>query len=566
MDSDLRILVVEDVPTDAELEIHRIRAAGIPCTFQRVETESALREALVSYDPGLIISDFSLPQFSGLSALAIATAEAPEVPFIFVSGTIGEERAIEALKQGAVDYVLKSNLMRLGPAVRRALDEVASHAARRKAERHVRRLTYFDPLTGLAKRNLFCERIGQQAALGEEPAALAVVVFDVERLSVINDSLGRDTGDLLLQEIANRLRQHLEEQAPIAHLEGGTFAMLMSCASADSFVQQPHREIASIFGEPLPVGGQDIPVFFKCGIALLEEGQEVETVVQNAEAALHKAKASGSRHLRHHPGMNSEVAQRLALEHRLRGALDRKEYRLFYQPQVRNGRVIGAEALLRWVDPQRGLMPPAMFLRMLESTGLIVPVGAWVLQRAGEDSRRWLRHGLGPLRIAVNVSPLQLARKGFAEQLFALTGLRDWGSFSLEVEITEEALMEDTGQLVETLEALRSAGVRVAVDDFGTGYSSLSRLSQLPVDVLKIDSSFTSCLTDDPATHAVIATIVALARSLGLGTIAEGVETAEQQRILVELGCSELQGYLHGPPVSADEFEILLGSELRSVG
>ena len=228
------------------------------------------------------------------------------------------------------------------------------------------------------------------------------------------------------------------------------------------------------------------------------------------------------------------------------------------------GRVIGAEALLRWIDPDRGLVAPGMFLSMLESTGLIVPVGEWVLERAGEDCRRWLQHGLGPLRIAVNVSPVHLGRKGFAEQLFALTRLKSWGKFTLEVEITEQALMEDPGHLVDTLKELRAAGVRVAVDDFGTGYSSLSRLSQLPVDVLKIDSSFTQRLSEDPAAHAVISTIIALARSLNLGTIAEGVETAEQLQMLEAMGCAEQQGYLHGPPVSAEEFEMLLGSEQRA--
>ena len=564
MEPELRILVVEDVPTDAELEVHRIRATGIPCTYERVETEAAMRSALARSRPGLIISDFSLPQFSGLSALAIASAEVPDVPFIFVSGTIGEERAIEALKQGAVDYILKSNLMRLGPAVRRALDEAASQAERRKAEKQIRRLTYFDPLTGLARRALFCERVGQKAVSQAAASNAAIVVFDVERLAVINDSLGRYTGDLLLQEIASRLRRHFEDESHIAHLEGGTFAALM-CGDTDS-AQRLHLRLASIFSEPLPVADQPIPVFMKCGFAPLSGGNDADTVLQNAEAALHKARASGLRHLRHHPDMNSEVAERLALEHRLRGALDRKEFTLLYQPQVQrsSGRLVGAEALIRWVDPQRGLVQPGMFLPMLESTGLIVPVGEWVLQRAGEDCRRWLRHGLGPVRIAVNVSPVQLNRRGFAEQLFALTRLNAWGAFKLEVEMTEEALMEDGGQLVETLKVLRNAGVQVAVDDFGTGYSSLARLSQLPVDVLKIDGSFTQRLSDDPSSHAVIATIVALAGSLGLRTVAEGVETAEQLQALEALGCGELQGYLLGAPLSAEEFEMLLGAQLRS--
>ena len=210
------------------------------------------------------------------------------------------------------------------------------------------------------------------------------------------------------------------------------------------------------------------------------------------------------------------MAQRLALEHRLRRALERKQFRLYYQPQVERGtgRVVGAEALLRWMDPERGLVPPAAFLSVLESTGLIVPVGEWVLQQAAEDCRRWQRLGFGPLRVAVNVSPVQLNRADFGGR-FLRCGFR--GFCALDVEITEEAMLDDADSLTHTLEMLRGEGVRIAIDDFGTGYSSLGRLSQLPVDMLKIDYSFTRRLTDDPASHAVISTIVALARSLGLG-------------------------------------------------
>jgi len=566
MDPELKILVVEDAPTDAELEIRRIKAAGMPCTWRRVETEQDFRSALDEFNPRLIISDFSLPQFSGASALAIAAAEAPEVPFIFVSGTIGEDRAIEALKQGATDYVLKTNLARLGPAVRRALDEAATHAARRKAEKHIRHLTYFDPLTGLAKRALFCERITQQLA---EWRDAAVVVFDVERLSVVNDSLGRYTGDLLLQGIADRLRGHFPDPHDLAHLEGGTFAALMPCSdAADPSLQLLHRRIAAVFGDPLSVAGQDIPVFVKCGLAPLDEAADAESLLQNAEAALHQAKTSGVRHLRHRPEMHSQMAQRFALEHRLRHAVDRNQFRLHYQPQIERetGRVTGAEALLRWMDPERGLVSPAGFLSVLEATGLIVPVGEWVLQKAAEDCRRWQRGGFPELRVAVNVSPLQLNRSDFGERFLALAGFSSTGSCRLDLEVTEETVVEDADSSTQTLRILRCEGARVAIDDFGTGYSSLSRLSQLPVDVLKIDSSFVQRLSHDPASHAVISTIVALAHSLGLGTIAEGVETAEQLQILETLGCAELQGYLHSRPVPAEEFELLLAADLRRAG
>jgi diguanylate cyclase len=568
MDPNLRILVVEDIATDAELEIRRIEAAGIPCAWRRVETEQAFREALDEFQPGLILSDFTLPQFSGLDALSIAAAEAPDVPFIFVSGTIGEDRAIEALGHGAVDYVLKTNPARLGSAVRRALDEAAAHTARRKAEKHIRRLTYFDSLTGLAKRGLFCERVAERIAAGDNAASHAIVVFDVERLSLINDSLGRPAGDRLLQAIADRLRNHFDDATALGHLESGTFAVLMdSMDASDPSLQPVQRQVAAIFGAPLAVAGQDISVFVKCGVASLANVRDAESALQNAEAALHQAKLSGVRQLHHQPEMNSRMAQRLALEHRLRRALDLNQFRLYYQPQVQRGtgRITGTEALLRWHDPERGLVAPAIFLSVLESTGLIVPVGEWVLKQAAEDARRWQRLGFSSLRVAVNVSPAQLCRSDFGERFLALAGFNSSGGCRLDLEVTEEAMLEDADSSTRTLETLRCEGARIAIDDFGTGYSSLARLSQMPVDTLKIDCSFTRKLNGDPASHAVISTIVALARSLGLGTIAEGVETAEQLQILEELGCGELQGYLHSPPVSAEAFEFLLAADHRRV-
>jgi diguanylate cyclase (GGDEF)-like protein len=503
-----------------------------------------------------------------MNALAIAASEAPDVPFIFVSGTIGEERAIEALGHGAVDYVLKTNPARLGSAVRRALDEAASHTARIKAEKHVRRLTYFDSLTGLPRRAHFCEGVTQRVAEARGATAYAIVVFDVERLSVINDSLGRLAGDRLLQAIADRLRKHFADANCIARLEGGAFGVLMEPADAtDASIHRLHREVAAIFDEPLSVGGQDIPVFVKCGIVTLAATENVESVLQSAEAALHQAKTSGVQYLRYKPEMNSKMAQRLALEYRLRRALDLNQFRLHYQPQVQRGtgRITGAEALLRWNDPERGLVAPAMFLSVLESTGLIVPVGEWVLKQAAEDSRRWQRLGFGSLRVAVNVSPVQLSRDDFGERFLALAGFNPNGGCRLDLEVTEEAALENADSSTRTLETLRCEGARIAIDDFGTGYSSLSRLSQLPVDTLKIDCSFTRRLNGDPASHAVISTILALAHSLGLGTIAEGVETAEQLQILEALGCAELQGYLHSPPVSAEAFEFLLASDHRRV-
>ena len=745
MEQDLRLLIVEDVAAEAELAVHQLQRAGMKCTWTRVETEDALRTALRELRPHIVISDFSLPGYDGSAALSLVQREAPEIPFIFVSGTIGEERAIEALKAGAVDYVLKTNLARLAPAVKRALDEAASRRARQAAESRIERLSrvlhmlsainagvvrirdrthlfqetcriahdigkyscafvtlidprtrvahpvawaglsadqkdkvsfrvdlpgagsegvssfetvtgeamrtgaevvcndligagnrlvfaerlfglqinclaaipllvddtpvgaftvgapdfcgsseeelrmlrevasnlsfalqylhkedavrllsYFDPLTGLAKRALFCERVARllarQAGAGAE---VVVVAFDIERLGVINDSFGRHVGDQVVQFAAESVRNQFDGMDSLAHLEGGNFAVVISGRdSYEDSVRVVHERLGTAFSQPLVVGDHEIRVNVKAGLARFpENGADAEALLQNAEAALHKARKSGERFLRHRREINTEVAERLALEQRLRAALAARQFELHYQPQFSIARRVlsGAEALLRWRDPGRGLMPPAVFLSVLESTGLIVDVGDWVLQRAVEDLRRWQRLGFESMRIAVNVSPVQLRDPDFAERFFSAAGWQSKGGSGLDIEITEGALLEDSVGLTHTLQSLRSAGAQISIDDFGTGYSSLSRLAKLPVDALKIDRSFTSELVGDENSQAVVSTIISLARAFKLSTVAEGVETVEQFEILRALGCEQSQGYLHGRPVPVEEFDKQLG-------
>jgi EAL domain-containing protein (putative c-di-GMP-specific phosphodiesterase class I) len=332
--------------------------------------------------------------------------------------------------------------------------------------------------------------------------------------------------------------------------------------SYEDSVRVLHERLASAFSRPLVVGDHEIRINVKAGLARFpENGVDAESLLQNAEAALHKARKSGERFLRHRREINTEVAERLALEQRLRAALDAGQFELHYQPQfsVASRMLSGAEALLRWRDPGRGLVLPAVFLPVLESTGLIVDVGDWVLARAVQDLRRWQRLGFESMRIAVNVSPVQLRDPQFPERFFSAAGWQSKAGNGLDIEITEGALLEDSAGLTHTLQSFRSAGAQVSIDDFGTGYSSLSRLSKLPVDALKIDRSFTSGLAGDESTQAGVSTIVSLARAFKLSTVAEGVETAEQLEILRTLGCEQSQGYLHGRPVPVDQFDELLG-------
>ncbi|HWZ62758.1 MAG TPA: EAL domain-containing protein [Steroidobacteraceae bacterium] len=734
-DAKLRLLLVEDSTADAELAIRRLQQAGYECSFERVVDEAQMRAALTARLPDIILSDFSLPQFDGVSALAIARELAPDVPFIFLSGTIGEERAIEALKSGAIDYVLKSNPKRLVPAVKRALQDASLRRQSRLAERRVARLSrvlqmlsginsalvriqsreemlretcrlahriggyavvmvglinpetrmarpvgwagydflqdpgrefpvadseagdtslmgrvirsgeatlcedisstaftvhgrqellhagvrslaclplnvdgtpvgsflcgtgseatidhdemklleevaanlsfalqyldkqqavhflsYFEPLTGLAKRALFCERLSRLLTRGEASLPrLAVTVFDIDHLAVINDSFGRHTGDRLLQCVADRLKNHFPDSEQLAHLGGGTFVCMTALSSNEAEKSHFHEELTRVFDQPFVVDGRDVVARIKSGVACYpEDGREPNELVQNAEAALKEAKTSGERYLHHRIEMNSELARRVAMEQRLREAFAAEQFRLHYQPKIdlRSGRIVGAEALLRWQDPEGGLTSPGVFLPLLESAGLMPATDAWVLKQAVADCREWRASGFAPVRVAVNISPAGLRRRDIAREILGcigdLAGDEQWG---IDLEITEGAIADDSASCVHTLRLLRAAGMRIAIDDFGTGFSSLGRLSQLPIDTLKIDRAFVQRLPIDRKCCTLVSTIINLAHAFNLKTVAEGVEERPQLEYLARQGCDESQGFLHSRPVPRAEFE-----------
>src|SRR6185437_13704573 len=401
--------------------------------------------------------------------------------------------------------------------------------------------------------------LGRRAGESQE---VVVVAFDVERLGAINDSLGRHVGDRVVQFVADALRCNFGGSEWLAHLEGGNFAAaVLDCPSYEEAVRLIHDRITAAFGKPLALAGHEIPVTVRAGLARYpENGADAEALLQNAEAALHKARNTGERFLRYRRELSAEVTDRLALERRLRTALDDNQFLLHYQPKVSiaTGELVGAEGLLRWKDPQRGLVGPAVFLPVLESTGLIVDVGDWVVHQAARDLERWAGMGLKSVRLAVNVSPLQLRDPDFAKRFFAAARSSLGSAAGIDIEITEGALLDGTVFLGRTLQVMRDEGVRVAIDDFGTGYSSLSRLADLPVDTLKIDRSFISRMAGDKTVQAVVATIVSLARAFDLRTVAEGVEREEELALLGELKCEQSQGYLHSPPLPVEAFEALL--------
>jgi diguanylate cyclase (GGDEF)-like protein/PAS domain S-box-containing protein len=409
-------------------------------------------------------------------------------------------------------------------------------------------LAYYDVLTGLPNRTLFLDRLEQRvSAARREQAIFSVLMLDIERFRQINETLGRKSGDALLQEFTKRLKDTVGESDMVAHLGGDYFTIATGAAGGD-VVHLLEKIFAAVSGRPYEVGGSELRIASRSGVAIYPaDGADADGVLKNAEAALKDAKRTGHRYLFYAPQMNARVAEQMKLENDLRRAILEEQFELHYEPRVDlvSGRVNGFEALLRWRHPERGLIVPGEFIPMLESTGLILEAGRWALRRAARDGAAWRAAGLMAPRIAVNVSAIQLRRREFVEDVVNALAGGD-GFRDIDIEITESILMEDVDVNIEKLQAIQATGMQVAMDDFGTGYCSLSYLAKLPVNSLKIDRSFVSQMAKSAEQMAIVSTIISLARALRLKVVAEGVETEEQANLLRLLRCDEAQGFLFG--------------------
>jgi diguanylate cyclase (GGDEF)-like protein/PAS domain S-box-containing protein len=421
-------------------------------------------------------------------------------------------------------------------------------------------LAYYDVLTGLANRALFLERTAQSirgAASGRRNVALFLI--DLEGFKNINDSLGRPAGDLLLKQVAAWLTQAVGDANLVARVDADHFGVVLpDIKHPRDIIPFLKKNMLAFLSHPFRLNDAVFRIAAKVGVAVCpDDGTDADTLFRNAESALKKAKLSGNKYLSYSQNMTVSVAGRLTLENQLRQALERKEFALFYQPKMNllSGEITGAEALLRWNDPLTGLVGPNRFISVLEETGLMHDVGRWALNEAVQTHRRWCSAGLKAVRIAVNVSPMQLRNRAFVAEIRKAIGQDSKAASGLELEITESLIMEDVRISIGSLRAIRELGVKIAIDDFGTGFSSLSYLAKLPVHTLKIDRSFVIDMVAGPEGLALVSTIINLAHSLKLNVVAEGVETDAQSRLLRLLNCDEIQGYWFGHPVPRDVFE-----------
>jgi len=430
-----------------------------------------------------------------------------------------------------------------------------------ESEEKVRYLAYYDSLTGLANRTLFLERLAQYVSTASsERHQLALVIVNIERFKTINDTFGRQAGDELLKQVVGRLLELAKDPSRVARVGADHFAVVVpDLKHEESLVRALEEGSRSIDGDPYSLTGTELRISTRSGVALFpSDGDDADTLFRNAEAALKKS-SSGERYLFYTKQMTERIAEKVALENKLRQALEKDEFVLYYQPKVDvdTRRMVSAEALIRWRSPELGLVPPLHFIPLLEETGLILQVGSWALRRASLDHRDWAEHGLKAPRIAVNVSPIQLRQHDFVDvlKLAISEGVAPPG---IDLEITESLAMEDIQANIGKLTSVRGLGVNIAIDDFGTGYSSLGYLAKLPVQSLKIDRSFIIAMVDDPDTMTLVSTIVSLAHSLRLKVVAEGVDSEDQAEALRRLRCDEMQGYLFSKPLPLDELTALL--------
>ena len=556
----LSVLIVEDSASDAGLMVRHLQKAGFDVLHARVETAQQMRDALRTQAWELVLCDFSLPGFGARVALTTLQDTGLDIPFIVVSGAIGDETAIELMRLGARDYLMKNNMARLAPAVERELREACQ---RRAAEQRADFLLHHDALTGLPNRVLLRDRLqlAIDAAKGEA-RQVALLLLNIDRLQRVNEHFGHDAGDALLKELSSRLLALLVPGDTLARLGSDEFVMTVAQFADTDAIMVVAQRLMQHIAQPFRILDEEVSVTASIGISVYPgDGIGPDDLLKGADTVLSLIKSEGRNGVRFLTAqMNIHALRRIALENQLRHAVERDELLLHYQPQVAldDGRICGVEALIRWRNRELGLISPSDFIPLAEDAGLILAIGEWVMFSACAQNKAWQDAGLPPMRIAVNVSAHQFtsgALTAMVRKALQETGLEPQ---YLEVELTESVLMRDMELSMQQIAGLRQMGVSVSLDDFGTGYSSLAYLSHFTIDKLKIDQGFIRNITTAPRSAAIANISIALARSLGITAIAEGVETESQRDYLRKAGCDEAQGYFFSRPLPPDQLALLV--------
>lgn len=570
MSTSLNLLLLEDSPADAELMIEVLRESGFDPTFRRVESKDAyLRE--LDQPPDFILSDYSMPQFTARDALRLMKERGLDLPFIIVSGCMGEEMAVECMKAGAADYLLKDRLGRLGHAVMQALERKQLIEEKRQAEQRLFLETFHDSLTGLPNRALFMDRLERVFLQSRrQPGQMfALLHVNLDGFKMVHSGLGPSPADRLLIEVSQRILRRVRSADTVARMEGDAFTLLIDNLKAIGNATRVADRIQQEFATSFVTEEGEIFLTPCIGIACSHAGYESgEHLLRDATAAMLQAKASGrAGFVIFDKTMHQQAMARLKIEGDLRQALDRKEFRLAYQPIVdlNEGRVTGFESLLRWQHPESGLTSPDAFLSIAMELGLMKSIGEWTLVEACRQLKVWQEQfpRVRPLTVSVNFSIGQFAQDDLTHLIQKVLERSGIDPSSVKLEITESEMMKNPEAAIKVLDEIKAQKIDTCLDDFGTGYSSLSHLQQLAIRFLKIDQSFVRRLGTEDDALAIVKTIITLAHQLGRQVIAEGVETAEHLAILRSLGCEYGQGYFFAKPLAPEEVDTLLASGRR---
>lgn len=553
-----RILLVEDNLGDVRLLQEYLKESDslnadlihVDCLSEAV---ACLGEA-ASYD--LVLLDLSLPDSQGLATFSAIQERAGNLPIILLTGNDDESLAVQAVQQGAQDYLVKGKVDAdlLARAIRYGIERNRLLVEMEKVREVEQHLAYHDMLTNLPNRLLFYDRMRQALAHARRYSGLVAVLFlDLDGFKAINDRHGHAVGDRLLQAVATRLKGNMRQSDTIARLGGDEFTILLTGIKSMKDVSRTAQKVLSVVSRPFAIDGHQLGVTCSIGVSVFpHDGSDTESLIKRADFAMYRAKNQGKANYQHFDiTVVSQAPKQASFENDLRKAIVNHELRIHFQPQVSlaTGQITGVEALVRWQHPEFGLLPPSEFIPLAEETGLIVPLGEWVLRSACIQNKVWQVAGYEPLPVAINLSARQFREIGLPETVARVLHETGLSPNFLMLEITETNAMQDVEYTISTLEVLKDMGLGIALDDFGTGHSSLSYLKRFPIDLLKIDKSFVQDAPDDPDDACIITAIVGLSQNLGMKVIAEGVETEKQLAFLRAIRCEQMQGFFFSRPL-----------------
>tara|TARA_R110000751_G_scaffold4388_1_gene21573 strand:+ start:106266 stop:108035 length:1770 start_codon:yes stop_codon:yes gene_type:complete len=579
----VKVLVCDDDPTYLMLMRDTLEAEGF-IVIDAADGEAALSKYFL-YQPAIVLLDVQMPHLNGFEVCQQLRAHpsGKDLPILMVTGADDFSSIEKAYAVGATDFLPKPiKWPMIGHRIKYMLRSRDAVQDLKESEERLRFLAYYDPLTGLPNRQHFTEQLEKFMQLAQRGAYhVAIMFIDLDRFKRINDTLGHAFGDKLLKVVANKLTENLRQSdvltrpqehnlvPEISRLGGDEFTIFLSHVSSVNGAALVAQRLVDSLSAPIKIEQYEVVVTPSIGISFYpNDGDTVDTLLKNADAAMYHAKDSGRSCFKFYSdSLNAKAMEKLQLEGALRSALENDEFELYYQPQIdlKANQINSVEALIRWHHPDLGLVPPGEFIPIAEESGLIIDIGNWVLKTACTQAKLWLDSGLGPIRMAVNISGLQFKLPTFLETVKTVLDISQLPAKLLELELTETVVMSDVKENIGRLSALKELGISLAVDDFGTGYSSLNYLKRFPIDILKIDRSFITDIADDENDEAIVAAIMALAETMNLQVVAEGVENYNQLLKIKQSECAYVQGYYFSLPLDAQDCTQLLKVGLSDI-